>query len=425
MLSASRSAGFSEDELLAVGLISRAKTGRVFDRFRERVLFPSADARGRVRGFGARALRADQPPKYLNTSDGELYHKRAQLFGIDLARAPAARAGQMILVEGYTDVLALHQAGLRNTVAIMGTSLTDEQVRILERTVSTLLLCLDADRAGQDAMLRASQLATGRSLELRVVPLPAGADPADIAERDGPRALGRLVEHTLPFVAFHVERILERAELSSAEDKDRALTELRPALAEVPVSVLRDELLRRVAGALELTEARLATLLTSDGGRAARLPPAAPAAGSPPPAPPRRTEVHRNEESFLALCLALPQTGEPLLASIDPAELFSVGTLRRAARHLTGRLASPLTDLPDEDELARTVAGLVALAGRGRDPGPDRLEHAHLVLELARLDRALARRRAEGGTGVMNLARERDEVHDRVLAVGTRLQQPI
>src|SRR5439155_26826562 len=142
-------------------------------RFRERIMFPAVDRRGRVLGFGARRMRENQGgAKYLNTSDGELYHKREVLFGIDLARAPAARAGRMILVEGYTDVLALHQAGLRNAVGIMGTSLTEEQVGELQRTVTVLVLCLDADRAGQDAMLRAAELAAGSKLELRVVPLP-------------------------------------------------------------------------------------------------------------------------------------------------------------------------------------------------------------------------------------------------------------
>src|ERR1700674_6058229 len=104
-------------------------------------MFPSADARGRVLGFGARAMRENQRPKFLNSSDGELYHKRSQLFGIDLARATAARSGRMILVEGYTDVLALHQAGLRNAVGIMGTSLTKEQVRELARLVGVVELC--------------------------------------------------------------------------------------------------------------------------------------------------------------------------------------------------------------------------------------------------------------------------------------------
>src|SRR5205085_11087431 len=156
-----------DEELAAAGLAQRSHThpGRIFDRFRERIMFPAADARGRVLGFGARAMRANQPPKYLNTSDSELYHKRRVLFGIDLARASAARAGRMVLVEGYTDVLALHQAGIRNSVGVMGTSLTEEQVIELERAVGSagiLELCLDADQAGQDAMLRAARLAETR-----------------------------------------------------------------------------------------------------------------------------------------------------------------------------------------------------------------------------------------------------------------------
>ncbi len=165
----------------------KPRPGQVYDRFRERIMFPALDARGRARGFGARAMRENQRPKYLNTSDGEVYHKRSQLFGIDLARGPAAKAGRMILVEGYTDVLALHQAGLRNAVGIMGTALTEEQVGELERIVQILELCLDADRAGQEAMLRAARLAAGRELELRVVPLPEGTDPAELLMREGGR----------------------------------------------------------------------------------------------------------------------------------------------------------------------------------------------------------------------------------------------
>src|SRR5436309_5688535 len=121
MLLASRRAGFTDDELLTAGLAQRSHThpGRIFDRFRERIMFPAADARGRVLGFGARAMRANQPPKYLNTADGELYHKRRVLFGIDRARASGAKLARMVLVEGYTDVLALHQAELTNSVGIM------------------------------------------------------------------------------------------------------------------------------------------------------------------------------------------------------------------------------------------------------------------------------------------------------------------
>ena len=119
--------GFRPEELEAAGLAQRGRGG-IYDRFRGRIMFPLANARGRVLGFGARAMSEGRGPKYLNTSENEIYHKGRQLFGIDLARAHAARSGRIVVVEGYTDVLALHQAGIRESVAIMGTALTAEQM---------------------------------------------------------------------------------------------------------------------------------------------------------------------------------------------------------------------------------------------------------------------------------------------------------
>ena len=203
----------------------------------------------------------DQGPKYLNTSDGELYHKREVLYGIALARPAAAKAGRMVLAEGYTDVLALHQAGVRNAVGIMGTSLTKEQVAELVRTVRVLELCLDADRAGQDAMVRAADLCADSNLELRVVPLPPGADPGELIRTEGTAALRDRVATSVPYVVFDVERILERSDLDSAEGKDRAIAELREPFSRLGQSVLRDDLLRRGAGAMALSEGRLAALL--------------------------------------------------------------------------------------------------------------------------------------------------------------------
>jgi DNA primase len=428
MLVASRKAGFSDEELLTVGLAQRSQSsrGQIYDRFRERIMFPAADARGRVLGFGARAMRENQRPKYLNTSDGELYHKRSQLFGIDLARGPAARAGRMILVEGYTDVLALHQVGLRNTVGIMGTALTEEQVAGLERVVPVLELCLDADRAGQDAMLRAARLAAGRKLELRVVPLPEGTDPADLIEREGAEALRQRVEESVPFVVFRVERILEQVDTRSAEGKDRAVAELRPVLATLRPSVLREELLRRIAGRLELSEATLASLLAArehPGASAPeRSPVSAPSSGPVPVA----DRAARAERTFLVLCLSLPEAGATALSAIDPDELLTSEPLRRAARHLVDRTDSPLSDLrPQDEELARVIADLVARAGRTGEVTPQQLEHARLVLELARVDRAIRRTRAEGAVGVGELARERQEVLDALGRVVAQLQEAV
>jgi DNA primase len=126
-------------------------------------MFPLCDLRGRVLGFGARALGADQKPKYLNSADNAVYHKGRHLFGADVARAHATKAGSVIVAEGYTDVIAMHQAGLRNTVGLMGTALTEEQVGELARLAPKVQLALDADGAGQEAMLRASRRGGGSS----------------------------------------------------------------------------------------------------------------------------------------------------------------------------------------------------------------------------------------------------------------------
>jgi DNA primase len=447
MLLASRKAGFSDEELLAVGLVQRSKTraGSVYDRFRERIMFPAADARGRVLGFGARAMRDNQLPKYLNTSDGELYHKRSVLFGIDLARPAASRAARMVLVEGYTDVLALHQAGLTNAVAVMGTSLTEEQVTALSRVVGTsgaLELCLDADRAGQEAMLRAAELADGRGLDLRVVPLPEGLDPADLVQREGGDRLRERVAASVPFVAFHVDRILARADGASAEGRDRAIAELAPAL-KLPATAgaLREELLRRISNRLELSEGRLAALIEAAGaaqgrpafaaargrvaaGRAAAGGAGQAAGGSAPPE--MIDPAVRSERAFLVLCIALPEAGRAALRAIDPEQHLTSERLRRAARHLAGQTEMPLLGVaPEDEELAHLMADLVERAGRVGTVTAERLEQQRLLLERARIERAIRRARDQGGSGVPELAREREQVTGEIRAIDARMEKAV
>jgi DNA primase len=443
VLIGSRRAGFTESELVDAGLVRRSARSRAgaIDFFREQIMFPATDARGRVRGFGARRMRDDQPvAKYVNTPDGVLYHKREVLFGIDLARAEAAKQGRMILVEGYTDVLALHQAGIRNVVGIMGTSFTEEQLAELERVVKVLELCLDADSAGQEAVLRAARLAAGRRLELRVIVLPEGADPADLAQSEGAQALGERVGASIPFVTFDVERILSRGDCASAEGRDRALAELAPAFATLGPSVLRDQLIRRVSGALELSDARVAGLLADPppvakprsgdgasnggGGRGSGRghPGGADETPGGPSAPGASAPGTRSERLFLALCIAVPDAGERALGEGEAQLLFGSEALRRVARHLRGRTRTPLSDLPVDDEpFARVVAGLVQLAGRVLTPSADRLEHARLVLDLERLERAILRARAEG-EGTNELARERELARAAYRDVVSRLE---
>ncbi len=428
VLLASRRAGYSEAELYATGLAQRSRQnpGQVYDRFRERIMFPLCDVRGRVLGFGARAMRDNQQPKYLNTSDNDIYHKGQHLYGADVARAHATRAGRVILCEGYTDVIALHQAGLRETVGLMGTALTAEQVSELARLASTVLLALDADSAGQEAMLRAATLAARQRLELRVVPLPAGADPAELVQRDGSQALITAVGASVPFVRFRVERVLASGDDSSPEGRDHTLEQLRPVFATIGPGAMREELLRIVSGRMGLREGVTETLLAAPAGgaragdrSAPRAAPGAATAGRRIVALDRREETER---TFLALCIAMPDEGDAALARVDPGEHFSTELLRRAAQHLREHLRSPGADLPEDDpQFAALIADLAVRAG-SETADPATLEVEELQLELARIDRQIQVARTDGQGDVSDLAVRRGEIkaavdraYDRVL----------
>ena len=151
------------------------------DYFQRRIVFPLADARGRVRGFQARKLHEDDPmqAKYINSPEGELFRKGDLLYGLDLARTQIAKEDRAVIVEGNTDVIALRQAGFAPVVASMGTALTEAQLRELKRLTLRLFLCFDSDAAGQDATLRGMDLAVSQGFTVRVVSLPQGTDPAD------------------------------------------------------------------------------------------------------------------------------------------------------------------------------------------------------------------------------------------------------
>ena len=173
-------------------------------------MFPIRDRRGRTLGFGGRAMRSDQGAKYVNTAETDFFHKSQMLYGIDLAKAAIAKAGRAVVVEGYTDVLALHQAGIEEAVGVMGTAITEEQVAALSGMVDEVVLALDADSAGQEAMLRAQRVAAGRKMRLRVAAMPAGEDPAEMmAAEGGAERFRALVEGAVELPAFQVGLVLD------------------------------------------------------------------------------------------------------------------------------------------------------------------------------------------------------------------------
>ena len=425
VLVASRRAGFSDRELVAAGLAVRGDkgNGRTYDRFRRRIMFPLCDGRGRVLGFGARAMGADQKPKYLNSSDNEVFHKGRMVFAADIARVAAAKASEVVVAEGYTDVIAMHQAGLRNTVGLMGTAMTDDQVSELVRLAPTVLLALDADSAGQEAMLRAARVAAGRKLALRVVPLPPGSDPADLAQEQGPEALTQLVGASVPFVRFRVERELAKGDLSDAEGKDAVIAALGPVFATIGPSAIREELVALVADRTDLAPTLVASWLAREAA-AAPPPRAATPAPAPSPAnggragtvsPPRLDGPGRSERTFLAQCLASPAAGRTALEKLDVDLTFSADLTRRAAAHVLARLRGEATEPPaDDEELSALVAQIVVVSGT-KPNSEAALEAERITLELLGVKRALAAGDGDVGALVKRRA-ELQAQHDTAIA---------
>jgi DNA primase len=215
---------FPEAVLEAAGLIGRRDAGRGFyDRFRNRLMIPLVAPGGAVVGFGARALADEDQPKYLNSPETPVYHKGSFLFGLDTARRADLKPGEINVVEGYFDAIALHQAGLDNTVATSGTALTQDQARMLRRLVSRAVMAYDGDAAGQGAMLRSLGVLLGEGLDVIVVDLPRGDDPDSIVRREGADGWRRMRDAALDPVAFVQKHVIESGSASGGDPRERAL----------------------------------------------------------------------------------------------------------------------------------------------------------------------------------------------------------
>jgi DNA primase len=296
----------------------------------------------------------------------------------------------------------------------MGTALTEKQIGELAKLGRTVLLALDADSAGEEAMIRAAKVAAGRSLELRVVPLPKGLDPADLVQQQGADAATALVEGSMPFVRFRVERELEAGDLTNAEGKDKVIAALGPVFEALAPSALREELLAHVADKLDLAPSLVSSWLPVPGagrpranGHATR--------SAPSPAPPRPTvtdPVTRAEREFLAQCVATPDAAAEVLDTVDP-EKFSSDGMRRVAAHVRDHPHAPQEGISDDDTaLMSAVAKLVALAA---PLPPSRVVlQAQLAEMLVRQKRAeIDRARAAGEGGVAQLRAELDRLVER------------
>ncbi|HET8566226.1 MAG TPA: DNA primase [Solirubrobacterales bacterium] len=411
-------AGFSVEEMRSVGLAQRGRSGGEYDRFRERIMFPIRDRRGRVLGFGGRAMRPDQGAKYVNTAETDFFHKSQILYGVDRAKAAIAKAGRAVVVEGYTDVLALHQAGIEEAVGVMGTAITPDQVAALSGMVDEVVLALDADSAGQEAMLRAQRVAAGRRMRLRVAAMPAGEDPAEMmAEAGRGERFQELLSSAEELTAFQVRLVLDRTDASSPVARDQALAEVAPVLSGMGESASRDELVRRVAERLDLEPAmvmgRVVAATPASGGQDDAQQPRSSAGQPRRQRPAELTSRERRERALLAMCIAIPGEGREYLARLTDAHLSPTGL--RAAAWLREHPEDPASNLPHDDgELAGLIAELVIMS-REEPASHEAMELNYLLLEQRRLEGEIA---AAGERGDYErraaLSRERAALVERI-----------
>jgi DNA primase len=249
--------GFAQNDMAAAGLtIAREHAAGAYDRFRSRVMFPIADLRKRVVGFGGRIL-GEGTPKYLNSPDTPLFKKGQTLYALDLAREAVARLKTAIVVEGYFDVVALHQAGLTHTVATLGTALTEEHIQVLRRFASKVVLLFDPDQAGVRAALRGLDLFVNSGIGVKVVTLPTGEDPDTYVRKEGPDAFTRLEEQAPSLLDFALEHRLSTAESSTIEGRIRSVDDVLRILQKSEHPIEREERIRVVAERLGISQQRL------------------------------------------------------------------------------------------------------------------------------------------------------------------------
>jgi DNA primase len=314
-----RKHGFSERELLSAGLVIQGERG-LRDRFRGRLMFPVWDAKGRVIGFGARALD-DSAPKYLNTAQTPIFDKGGTLYALHLAQDAIKSEGRAVVVEGYMDVIAAHQHGFTNVVAQMGTALTERQVRLLKRLTTNVVLALDADAAGLEAAVRGHDVvreaASGENsvnwtgllqhgesaaIDLRVAVLPEGRDPDDVIRNDAD-VWRQLIDAAEPVLDFRLSRAVYARDLSDPRARSSLVQEFLPLLRAVSDRVVRAHYVQRVARLALVSEDEVNSMLRQRATGTAGAPRPTSATG-----PGRKPAGGASGEEFLlALLLRFPE----------------------------------------------------------------------------------------------------------------------
>ena len=330
--------GFPAQALELAGLVVQSPKGRGhYDRFRDRVIFPITNLSGRTIAFGARALRPDDQPKYLNSSETPIYHKSGVLYGMSHARESIRRQGTAIVVEGYMDVVSLAQGGVANVIASSGTALTGLHSRLLARYAERVVLLFDGDAAGGTAAQRGVEVLLATEIDTRIVTLPTGQDPDSFVRRDqGADELRQLIDKAPPALDIYLDRLAADIDVNSVTGRAKAIDRLLPLISECRDEVRRSLMLRRAAQRFDVDEQALRTALTAAQKRPAPRrgtdPQPDPEDRVPPPTGPPVT-VNKLEREFAGLLLQYPRFLTETARRLD-MEVFTDSEVRRLLVYL-------------------------------------------------------------------------------------------
>jgi len=390
--------GLNAQSFLAAGLLKTRESGGLYDAFRRRLVFPIRDQLGRVVAFGARKLRDEDEPKYLNSAETPIFDKSATCYGLPQATERIRETRRAIVVEGYTDVIACHQAGETNVVATLGTATTPKHARVLRRLADEVVLVFDGDDAGQRAADRALEIFFAEPVDVRIAVLPGGADPADLlAETDGPQRWREAIESATDALDYRFARLRERLATMTPTARGRAVEDDVARLTELGAARLspirRKLVVRRLAQLAGVDEHAVQQAFRAASSRSAAR--AAGRPDAPAPAPPPGPSGPA--EHLLGLLFASPA----VLAELDAAarrDLAAAAAERPEPAPTFARLvadapesADPArlaADLDDPDARARAVAWAAAVE-RDAEADPERMRTAARDC-LARIRRLLS-----------------------------------
>ncbi len=348
----------TRDQLVAAGLAARKEGGGYYDRFRNRVIFPIHDHRGRIVGFGGRVMDPKDEPKYLNSPETSLFHKGRELYGLFRARDAIKKSGRVLVVEGYMDVVALAQHGIDYAVATLGTAATRDHLDRLYRHAPEVVFCFDGDRAGREAAWRALEvtlplLHEGRQASFLF--LPDGEDPDTLVRKEGREAFESRLKSARSLPDYLIESLVQKVDLGRLDGRARLVELARPYLSKLAPGALRELMLDRISGLSQVERGKLSTLLVSETRATADvLPP--PATGHQPASLLWKAAAMLVQDPGLAA--QAPDPAELALLDEPGADLFReiLGWFRANPNRSTAALLEQYRDHPQEATIGKLAA---------------------------------------------------------------------